>query len=487
MMDLALKLDNASAVPLHQQLYNELRQAILLGRLQCTQRMPSSRALAKALAISRTTVLLSYEQLISEGYLKTVPASGTFVACELPDQLLQSPVPQSVVSIPQPWIELSSYGATLATVELPTTTSSGTVINFSFFGKPALDEFPIQLWRRFLSRCYRSSPTMLDYPADPSGYRPLREAIARYLIQSRAIRCDPNQIIITNDAHQGVELLARLLLNRGDRVLIEDPGCFEARYVFQAQGAEIISIPVDQSGIVVESLSTLKAPVKLAYVTPSHQFPTGAILSLSRRLELLAWAQQSGAMILEDGYDSEFRFDERPIPALQGLTVSDSIIYIGTFSKVLFPALRIGYIVVPQSLAPVVARAKWLSDRQSPLLEQHTLTHFINEGHLESHIRRMRILYAQRRQILTQALAEQLEDQVTVMGDNAGLNMMVQFHTRLSNEEIIDRAAQREVKLHSIQKCCVKAESRGKFLLGYADLTPEKIQEGVSRLAKVFN
>lgn len=485
-MNLALRLDNTSNVPLHQQLYNELRQAILSGRLQCTQKMPSSRALAKALAISRTTVLMSYDQLISEGYLRTVPASGTFVACELPDQLLQSPVPQPVASTPQPRIELSSYGATLATAELPVLPDPGNVIYFNYCGKPALDEFPVQVWKRLFSRACSLGTQMLDYPTDPLGYKLLREAISRYLLQSRAVQCNPDQVIVVSGSQQALDLLARLLLDRGDQIAIEDPGYVEARRVFQAQGAEVVPVPVDEAGIVVEALATSARPVKLVYVTPSHQYPTGVVLSLPRRLALLAWAQQSGAMILEDDYDSEFRYDERPIPALQGLTVGDLVIYIGTFSKVLFPSLRVGYIVVPQQLAPVVGQAKWLSDRQSPLLEQHALADFINEGHLESHVRRMRMLYAQRRQTLTQAISQQLGNQATILGDNAGLNMMVQFHTHLSDEEIIDRAMQKGVQMRSIRKDCIKANSRGKFLLGYADLPPEKIEEGVSRLAKVF-
>lgn len=485
-MNLALRLDNTSNVPLHQQLYNELRQAILSGRLQCTQKMPSSRALAKALAISRTTVLMSYDQLISEGYLRTVPASGTFVACELPDQLLQSPVPQPVASTPQPRIELSSYGATLATAELPVLPDPGNVIYFNYCGKPALDEFPVQVWKRLFSRACSLGTQMLDYPTDPLGYKLLREAISRYLLQSRAVQCNPDQVIVVSGSQQALDLLARLLLDRGDRIVIEDPGYVEARRVFQAQGAEVVPVPVDEAGIVVEALSTSARPVKLVYVTPSHQYPTGVVLSLPRRLALLAWAQQSGAMILEDDYDSEFRYDERPIPALQGLTVGDLVIYIGTFSKVLFPSLRVGYIVVPQQLAPVVGQAKWLSDRQSPLLEQHALADFINEGHLESHVRRMRMLYAQRRQTLMQAISQQLGNQATILGDNAGLNMMVQFHTHLSDEEITDRAMQKGVQMRSIRKDCIKANSRGKFLLGYADLPPEKIEEGVSRLAKVF-
>jgi GntR family transcriptional regulator/MocR family aminotransferase len=486
-MDLALKLETTSTIPLHRQLYNELRQAILSGRLESGQRMPSTRALSKTLGISRATVLVSYDQLLSEGYLNTVPASGTFVACQLPDELLRSATTLPTTPASPSHIELSTYGATLAKVELPPAPGQKPLINFGCYGRPAFDEFPIHPWRRLLSRACRLSSTILDYPSDPLGYKPLREAIARYLTQSRAVRCEPDQVMIVNGSQQALDLIARLFLNRGDRVVMEDPGYFEARYIFQAQGAEVLPIPVDRSGLIVEKLSTLTMPVKLVYVTPSHQFPTGAALSLPRRLAFLAWAQQTGTMILEDDYDSEFRYDERPIPALQGLTNSDSVIYIGTFSKVLFPSLRMGYLVVPQQLVSVVARAKWLVDRQSPLLEQHALTDFINEGHLESHIRRMRILYAERRKTLVQALTQYIGNKVTIIGENAGMNAMVQFHTHLNDEEMIDRAEQRGVELISARSCYMKAEDgKGMFLLGCTDLNLEVIQEGVWRLAQVL-
>ncbi|WP_289501071.1 PLP-dependent aminotransferase family protein [Gloeocapsopsis sp. IPPAS B-1203] len=486
MMDLALKLETTSTIPLHKQLYEEIRQAILSGRLKSEQRMPSTRALAKMLGISRATVLFSYDQLLSEGYLQTIPASGTFVACQLPDELLQST--SFPISLASPsWLELSTYGTTLATVNLPPPPGQKPLINFSCYGRPAFDEFPIQIWRRLLSRACCSSTTILDYPADPLGYKPLREAIARYLTQSRAVRCEPDQVAIVNGSQQALDLIARLFLNRGDRVVMEDPGYTEARYIFQVQGAEVLPVRVDRSGLVMEHLSALTTPIKLVYVTPSHQFPTGAVLSLPRRLALLAWAQQTGAIILEDDYDSEFRYDERPIPALQGLTSSDSVIYIGTFSKVMFPSLRMGYLVIPQQLVSVVARAKWLVDRQSPLLEQHALTDFINEGHLESHIRRMRLLYAQRRRTLVQALTQHLENQVTIIGENAGMNAMVQFHTDQNDEKIIAQAEQKGVELISARSCYMNAEDGNrKFLLGCTDLNSEAIQEGVQRLAQIL-
>jgi GntR family transcriptional regulator/MocR family aminotransferase len=484
MMDLAIALDNTLAVPLHRQLYDELRQAILFGRLESGQQMPSTRMLAQSLGISRATVLLSYEQLLSEGYLKTVPASGTFVSHQLPDDLLQSGSIQPNEQAARQPVQLSTYGANLAETEPLIPLRSESPINFSCYGRPALDEFPLKLWRRLLSRACRLQPDMLDYATNTQGYRPLREAIARYITRSRAVRCDADRIIIVNGSQQALDLVARLLLERGDLVAIENPGYLDARRTFLAQAARLLPIPVDQSGIVVDRLAaSTTAKLKFVYVTPSHQFPTGVVLSLPRRLALLAWAQQTGALIVEDDYDSEYRYGERPIPALQGLTASDSVIYIGTFSKVIFPALRLGYLVLPQNLVSVFAGAKWLSDRQSSILEQCALTEFINEGHLESPVRRMRMLYDQRRQTLVQALTRYLGS-VTILGENTGMHLMVKFHTNLSDEQVVLQAAQVGVGLISADPYYLGASGKGEFILGYADLSQEKIQEGVRRLAQ---
>ena len=255
----------------------------------------------------------------------------------------------------------------------------------------------MQIWRQIATR-HLQSPNLLDYSSDLLGYKVLREAIAHYLVRSRAVRCEAEQIIIVSGTQQALDLIARLFIDPGDQVVMEEPGYLSARRVFQSQGAEILPISVDSSGLMVEQLQSIEnLVVKLVYTTPSHQFPTGAILSLPRRLELLAWARQRGAVIVEDDYDSEYRYGEKPIPAMQGLDQNDSVIYIGTFSKVLFPALRIGYLVVPPGLAKIFAQAKRLVDRHSPLLEQCVLADFINEGHLERHLRRMRTLYSQRR------------------------------------------------------------------------------------------
>lgn len=482
-MDLAITLDSSAALPLHRQLYEELRRAILTRRLLPRQRVPSTRALALSLGISRSTVTQSYEQLLSEGYLQTTIGSGTFVCPKLPDELLRSDSIESIYQIIPPPIQLSTYGASLADAEPLVTADPESSISFRY-GRPALDQFPIELWRKLLSRHCRSNIDLLDYATDSLGHKPLREAIAHYLSRSRAVQCDADQVIVVNGSQQALNLVTRLLINPGDWIALEEPGYLGARHTFLTQGAKLWPVAVDRSGIVVKDLVTYPAvKLKLVYVTPSHQFPTGAVLSLPRRLELLAWAQQTGTLIIEDDYDSEYRYSSSPIPALQGLGYSNSVIYIGTFSKVLFPSLRLGYLVLPQVLIPVFTRAKWLADRQSPLLEQYVLADFINEGHLERHIRRMRTLYDQRRQALVQALTSHLGQQVTILGENAGIHLMVQLHTNLSDEEIIYRAAEVGVGLVSAQQYYLEAKRTGEFIFGYAELNEQQIQEGICRLA----
>ena len=480
-MDLVITLDSDSAVPLYSQLYIELRQAILTGRLRPNQRLPSTRGLANSLAVSRSTVTQSYEQLISEGYLQTKTGAGTFVSAELPDDLLTT---QQVTSKEQnacSKIELSTYGHNLQSANIPGIKTLDLAINFSY-GRPALDRFPLQLWRKLLSRHCESNLNLLDYSLEPLGYQPLREAIAHYLSNSRAVKCTPEQIIITNGSQQALDLVTRLLINPGEAIALENPGYLGARNIFQTQGAKLIPIAVDESGLIIDKL-VIAPKVKFVYVTPSHQFPTGAVLSLPRRLELLKWSQQTGTMIIEDDYDSEYRYSSRPIPALQGLDHNNSVIYIGTFSKVLFPALRIGYLVVPQNLKSIFARAKWLCDRQSPLIEQQVLTDFIDEGHLARHIRKMRNLYDRRRQALVAALNQYFGQKVTILGENAGIHLMVKLETNLSDREIIDRAAQIDVGLTSVGNSYLQGSNQGEFLFGYSELDESQIVEGIRRLA----
>ena len=488
-MELAVSLDGGGGVPLHRQLYGELRRLILSGRLAPGARLPSTRSLAVSLGVSRTTVTQSYDQLISEGYLQAVIGSGTSVCRQLPDDLLRSaPVSPAANLAPakKKAVRLSCYGESLLDATPMEPPEAEAQIRFKS-GRPALDEFPLRQWRRLLMRHYRAANARtLDYADSSQGYEPLRAAIAGYLARARAARCDASQIVIVNGSQQAIDLLTQILIDRGDTVALENPGYLGARRAFLAQGARLTPVPVDDAGIVVEDLAAGRTPPKLVYVTPSHQFPTGVVLSLARRLELLAWAEQAEALIIEDDYDSEFRYGSRPIPALQGLAQGDAVIYVGTFSKILFPALRVGYMVVPPGLAPIFARAKWLADRMTPILEQRVLTDFINEGHLERHLRRMRTLYDRRRQALVRALRHHFSDRVEIVGENAGMHLMARLRSRLSDEEVVRRAAEQGVGLVSARLYYVNEARDDEFVLGYAGLSERKIQEGVRRLAKIL-
>jgi GntR family transcriptional regulator / MocR family aminotransferase len=474
------------SLPLHQKLYEELRQEILGGRLSPGQKLPSTRSLAQSLGISRSTVTQSYEQLLSEGYLETKVGSGTFVGAQLPDDLLRSPTLEPPEKLNRPAVKLSQYATLLAKAEAPLRPETQAPISFRY-GRPALDLFPLELWRKLLSRHCCAQSDWLDYSTDLLGYAPLRKAIACYISRVRAVHCEPDQILITNGTQQALALITQLLIDPGDTIAMEDPGYVSARRVFMSQGAKILPIAVDASGLVVQELLNHTAEsIRLVYVTPSHQFPTGATLSLPRRLQLLSWAEQTGTMLIEDDYDSEYRYGDRPIPALQGLDRSNSVFYVGTFSKVLFPSLRIGYLVLPQNLVSLFSHSKWLNDRHLPILEQQVLTDFIEEGHLERHIRKMRSHYDQCRQVLVQALKTYFRARVTILGDKAGLHLMIKLHTDWSDEEIVQRAAQVGVGLFPAQPHYLKGKENGAIILGYGELNSQQIQTGVQKLAEVL-
>ncbi len=495
-MELAITLDHHSASPLHRQLYDELRRAILARRLKPGERVPSTRSFAASLKLSRATVTQSYEQLISEGYLQAAIGSGTKVCAQLPDDLLRTTpikaMPGNAIKAATqkthtPTIKLSQYGASLDNLLPLEAPEPESAINFKS-GRPALEEFPMNEWRRLLLRhCRAGKADALDYATNLQGVPELRKAIADYLARSRAVRSTPEQVIIVNGSQQAIDLITKVLIDRGDTVAVENPGYLGARRVFVAQGAKLLPVPVDEDGIVVEALETKAASTsKLIYVTPSHQFPTGAVLPLARRLELIRWAESTGAVIVEDDYDSEFRYGSRPIPALQGLAESANVIYVGTFSKVLFPALRIGYIVVPDEMVRVFARARWLADRQTPTLEQLALTDFIVEGHLERHLRRMRTLYDGRRQALVRALKQYFDGCAEILGENAGMHLMVRLRTKLNDEEVVKHAAQAGVGVVSARIYYLGQVPANEFVLGYAGLSERQIREGVRRLAKAL-
>lgn len=484
-MDLVISLNRTSATPLYQQLAEELRQAVLQRRLKPNQKVPPSRVLAKSLEISRATVTQSYEQLLSEGYFETQRGSGTFVCSQLPDEYLQPGLIDQGESELSELTILSRFGANLLTINQLEVPEPQAEISFQF-GSPAAEQFPIALWRRLLTRHCNNSSALLNYSPDAAGYFPLKVAIADYLGRSRAVQCSAAQVIIINGSQQALDLIARLTINPDDWVAVEDPGYLGARLCFKGQGARLQAVPVDSEGLDVEALSQCRQPFKLLYVTPSHQFPTGVTLSLSRRLALLQWAQQTETLILEDDYDSEYRYSDRPIPALQGLDQNNTVIYVGTFSKILFPSLRIGYLVVPRAWIPIVSRAKWLCDRQSPLLEQYALTDCITEGHFERHIRRMRHLYNQRRQVLVNALRHYFGSRVTILGENAGIHLMAKIETALSDQTVIQAAKQIGVGLISAQGYYLTTPKLREFIFGYAQLDEIQIERGIQKLSQVL-
>jgi GntR family transcriptional regulator/MocR family aminotransferase len=486
-MELILHVEERSGQPLHRQVYAGIRRAILEGRIAPGQRVPSSRALAERLGISRATVTLAYEQLASEGYLEAVRGSGTCVGRQLPDDLLRparerAAVPKRSPSSPVP---LSPGGAALLHMTFPRLAVDELPFDFRH-GRPALEAFPFDIWNRLLARQGRvGSRTMRDYERDPRGHGPLRAAIADHLRQARAVQCDADQVIITGGAQQALDLCARALAAPGEAAAMEDPGYPGASAAFLAHGLRLKSLPATREGISFEPLRKGRG-VRLVYVTPSHQYPTGSVMTLPQRLELLELGRKGGWRILEDDYDSEFRYAGRPLPSLQGLDAHGCVLYVGTFSKSMFPALRVGYLVAPPDLVEVLARARWAADRQTPSLEQYALDDFIREGHLERHIRRMRVLYGRRREALLEALQDQLGDRMSVEGESAGLHVLVRLDSGMTDDELIRRASARGVGLEGIAGCRLQSKGSGEFLLRFGCLEESRIREGVARLAQVI-
>jgi GntR family transcriptional regulator / MocR family aminotransferase len=480
-MRAAITLDLTSDVPMHRQLSEAWRQGVLQGRFRSGERVPSTRELAHSLGVSRSTVTAAYEQLIAEGYLVTARGAGTFVCRELPEMLLpQRPTPKRArpAAAPVRWSRWATAVQREHHTARPSHEQAPGMTSFAKWG-PDPSHFPAALWRRLILRHWREpKPGLLDY-ADARGYEPLRQEIAAYVVRLRAARCTPEQVLIVNGSQQALDLSARLLLERGAEVAFEDPGYLGTRRTFDAYGARLRGARIDQEGLVV---SDLGSRARLVYVTPSHQFPTGVSMSLTRRLELLAWARRQSAVIVEDDYDSEYRYSGPPLPCLQGLSEDVPVIYCGTFSKVMFPGLRIGYLIVPQPMLQTFVRAKWISDRHTALIEQAALTDFLREGHLERHVRRMRRIYGRRREVLCSALSRHFGERVSVHGECAGMQLLVRFEDRRMRQWAIDAS----VLLPATDGYYLRPRRHtdySEFLLGFAAMPEAVIEQAVRRLA----
>ncbi len=470
-----IPLSLPSDAPLFRQVYTGLRNAVLSNTLRSGERLPSTRQLAAELGVSRTVVLLAYDQLRAEGFVAGRAGSGTYVSGSLGASRRPAPRPTAR-------IRLSRFGtaaeAVASTVELPKRRSAGLRYDFAY-GRTEIGTFPFAAWRRMLLRHARKAPVReLDY--GPSGGSPaLREAIAAHLRRSRAVMCDASQVVVVNGSQQALDLAARVLLERGDSVVIENPHYHGTREIFRAAGAQLMPVPVDEEGL---DPSRLPEHARMAVVTPSHQFPTGAVLPLARRLALLDWTRRANAVIIEDDYDGEFRYEGQPVESLQGLSGSDRVIYVGTFSRTIFPALRIGYLVVPVTLIRAFTTAKWLCDRHTATLEQATLAEFISSGMYERYLRRTRREHALHRGELLDALDRYLEGRVCIGGQAAGTHLVIWPTRRVNEESVVAQAAARGVGIYGISPYYIGRPARAGFLLGYSRISGRDIREGVRRL-----
>jgi GntR family transcriptional regulator/MocR family aminotransferase len=465
--------------PAYRWLYAAVRGEILEGQLRPGTRLPATRDLAERYGLSRGTIVSAFEQLKSEGYVEGSVGSGTYVSKVLPDELLQ--VARKAAAQPAPQRrqrkKVSDYGKR---VELfpsyeirPSRAFRANV--------PALELFPTNLWAQIAARRLRRASTTFLLGCEALGYYPLREAVADYLRTSRGVNCDAEQVAIIAGVQEALDLTARLLLNPGNRVCMENPGYPGAAMAFEAVGAKVSAVRVDDQGMELPSAGLRDA--RLVYITPGHQFPLGITMSLARRLELLEWARNSGALIFEDDYDSEYRYSGPPIPALQGFDRNGSVIFSGTFSKVLFPSLRLGYLVIPSDLVNLFAATISLTTRHAPLLEQAVLCDFITEGHFGRHLRRMREVYAERFSVLVNEARERLDGLLEISEIEAGLQTVGWLRKGIDGESATNAAAARDVEVFPLSRYSRGRIAREGLQLGFAAVEAREIRRGVQELA----
>ena len=471
-----------SETPAYRWLYESLRGEILDGRLRPGARLPASRELARQYGLSRGTIVNAFEQLKSEGYAAGTIGSGTYVSKVLPDDLLEVRREQNGHSSApgRPRRRLSRYARRV----IPFPAFEVRPVRAFRANHPALDLFPMEVWAQITARRLRRVSTGMLLGCSPMGYRPLRDAVADYLNTSRGVKCRAEQVAIVSGAQEALDAVARVLLDPGDRVAMENPGYVGATIVFHAAGAKICPVPVDGEGMELKDRSL--HGTKLVYVTPGHQFPLGITMSLARRLGLLAWARKSGALIIEDDYDSEYRYAGRPVPALQGLDRHGLVLYTGSFSKVLFPSLRLGYLVVPPDLVDAFSATESVTARHAPLLEQAVLCDFIAEGHFGRHIRRMREIYAERLGVLLESARESLHGLMEVSNIEAGLQTVGWLQGGVTAETATQDAAERGLEMIPLSRFSLRHVPGEGVQLGFAAVDPREIRRGVRELSEVL-
>jgi GntR family transcriptional regulator/MocR family aminotransferase len=477
----AIALDRRSDLPLFRQLYEGYRKLILTGQLRPDSQLPSSRDLAKSLRVSRNTVLNALEQLIAEGYLYGKVGAGTFVS-DLPSTKAHRQ-PRGVDLEEQPDLSWEAQRS-LGYIVVPPPAK----IKPFWSGVPALDKFPLGVWSRLASRQIRKAKSSDLHYSDPAGSARFRTLVAQYLREFRAVQCEADQILIVSGSQQALYLIARVLLNRGDSVAIEEPNYPGARHALSAGGADLLPVPVDNEGLRISELATLKSRVRAVYVTPSHQCPLGMTMPLPRRLQLLDWAATASAWIIEDDFDSEYRYTSRPLSSLQGLDHSERVIYLGTFSKVMFPGLRLGYVVLPRHLVRPFCAARQVIDFCPPQLSQAVMSDFMEEGLFVRHIKRMRRIHHERQKAMLTALRRQFGSRLEVTNTDSGLNLVVWLPAGVNDVEAQQMAWDRGVYTFPLSSIFYMTRlSRSGLFLGFAGCTPAQIREGVKQLGNALS
>lgn len=477
---IAFTLDSTRPEPVYRQLYTQLRGAIVSGRLPAETRLPASRVLAAELKLSRNTVTAAFDLLNTEGYILTRIGDGAYVAGILPEErmLPHAHAARTVEAPPG----LSTRGKLLT--DLSVTAGASLPVPFTA-DLPAFDAFPLDAWAKLMVQSWRQvQPGMLGY-ADPAGYEPLREMIAQHLRAARFLQCTAREIIMTSGSQQSLDLLARVLLDQGDAVWIEDPGYIGARSAFIAAGARLVPVPVDADGLNVARGAALEPRPRLIFISPSRQYPLGMTMSMARRLELLDFAASCGAWVVEDDYDSEFRYRGAPLPAVQSIDRSGRVIYLGTFSKSLLPSFRLGFLAVPPALGAAFTNAKGVIDRHPPLLEQMTLLAFMKSGQFAAHIRRMRQLYEERQGILIREIETRLGGFLRVEPAETGVHLVGHLPEGVDDREFCEAAGAAGISLRPLSMYYLTPPRRSGVILGFAAIPPKRIAWGMEKLAAI--
>ncbi|MDQ3918709.1 MAG: PLP-dependent aminotransferase family protein [Acidobacteriota bacterium] len=476
-----ISVDRRAAKPIYLQIYEAFRRRIVQRELRPGQVVPSTRQLARELRVSRFPVLNAYAQLLAEGYFETRAGAGTFVASSLPEEPAARKSRAAAAQARGP----RSLAA--RTSALPRYVSPSWPQGLGPFqvGHPELESFPLKIWSKLAARRARNMRTRDLQYADAFGSEALRESVATYLRTSRAVLCEADQIVIVSGSQQGLDLTARVLLNQGDAAWVEEPGYWLVHHVLKAAGCRAVPVPVDPEGLDVSAGVALAAEARAAFVAPSHQYPLGVTMSAARRLQLLEWARAAGAWIVEDDYDSEYRYESAPISSLQGLDADSRVIYVGTFSKVLFPSLRLGYVVVPPDLVDRFAAMRQSMDICPSPINQAVLTEFIREGHFARHVRRMRQTYAERRRVLVREIERELYPSCKIVGDEAGMHLTILFGGGIEDTEIAAEAAEKRLWLSPLSLSYVGGSPRRGFVLGFGNTRASQIPDAVRLLKRL--